>query len=891
MADSVDKVTPGPRSAAYKHALRISEGTRNLGRVQNKTTTWGRLCDKLAEPVRDNITVAQYDALSQKERHERKNMAGWFVGGQFSENRRKNANITSRSLLTYDIDECSMSLYNEIIQPFDGFLSDFEYFVYTTRSHAPEKPRIRIVIPLSRDITAAEFGPLIRIVAFHINPQMDQIDPISFKITQLMFYPNVSRDGEFIPHWNKTPKLLDPDEVLEAWPDNWRDYTRLPQSTRFNDVPHEQGRKVQDPRTKRGLIGAWCRAHTISELIEENWPDRYSPGDPTTDGTVRYSYVPGSTTNGVLVYDDIGVWSHHSSDPIAIGRLVNAWDFERINRFGDLDKGDTVEDFDNDPRKLPSFRAMEDFAQKDADTQLELQKANYDLEAMADDLVEDLEPDELEDAPPGSKVEEASTQIFEERQTEEESAEWRADLEMTKDGIIKSTVHNVVILLENDPRFKGAFAMNELKGRICLLRPIRSKAYNRDSGPIRDKMNGDPITDFHVALTRSIIEAPNGEGKFGWGLKVAETNMHHAVEIVAQRNRFHPFIAYLKALSWDGVPRLRKLLATYFHVGDTLYHEEVGRLSLLAMVTRAHEPGHKFDYMPILEGPQGIRKSTAVATLLPSPSWFGEFHMSHGAKSPKEIVEATRGRAVVELPELAAFMSQKILVESVKALFSTGTDSARLSYRRNEEDFPRQCIFWGTTNNRAYFRDETGNRRFWPIVCTRNIDVDGLARDRDQIWAEVYQEYLYLRRKYPKPKLLRLTLSPEADLVAKQLQGEKMQSSDKDAWSGLIGHWLDTPVPLSRSIPGWCRPDDFGLDHEDAPEDEPRVLRQVVCILDVKRFVLQDESKSGRNTSNDISDILSNRISGWKKDGTARTPSGVQMVWRRVAADDDPSDL
>lgn len=885
--DNIDKVAPG-QSAAYKHGLRISEGTRSLGRVQNRTTTWGRLCEKLSEPIRDNKTVAEYDAMSQRDRHERKNMAGWFVGGQFSENRRKNANITSRSLLTYDIDECSMPLYKESINPFDGYLSDYEHFTYTTRSHMPDKPRIRIVIPLSRDITAAEFGPLIRIVAFGINPQMDQIDPISFKITQLMFYPNVSRDGEFRCNWHhKHTKLLDPDEVFAAWPDNWRDYSRLPHSTRFNDVPHEQGKKVQDPRTKRGLIGAWCRAHTISELIEENWPDRYTPGDPTTDGTVRYSYVPGSTTNGVLVYDDIGAWSHHSSDPIAIGRLVNAWDFERINRFGDLDKGDTVEDFDNDPRKLPSFRAMEDFAQKDADTQLELQKANYDLEAMADDLVSELEPDDLIDGPPGSKVEEVSTQVLEEKETEEKSKEWRVDLEMTKDGIVKSTVHNVVVLLENDPRFKGAFALNEFKGRVCLLRPIRSKAYRRDSGSVRDKMNGDPITDFHVALTRSIIEAPHGEGKFGWGLKVAETNMHQAVDIVAQRNRFHPVRRYVEALAWDGVPRLRKLLATYFHVADTRYHEEVGRQVMVAAMTRIFEPGHKFDFMPILEGPQGIRKSTAVRVLMPSPSWFGEFHMRGGSGlSSKELVENLRGRMFLEFPELAAFMQEKVLTENLKALFSTLTDSTRLSYRRNEEDFPRQCIFWGTTNNRAYFRDETGNRRFWPIVCKRLIDTDGLRRDRDMIWAEVHQEYLWERRCRPAPAELELQLSPEADLIAGRLQGMKMIVTQKDTWRALVEEWLDTPVPASQARPGW-RP--TGGEEDDAPQDEPKVLRQRVTVEDALLFALNEEGRD-RGISTVVANVL-HHVEGWECKGTIHTLRGKQWGWQRIVADDDPSDL
>jgi putative DNA primase/helicase len=213
---------------ARKLRLRFSEGWRNLGRATNKVIAWPKFCERLGTPTIDTLTSEQYHKLSQKDRHERKNQ-GWFVGGTFKDGIRRQSNIEGRSMLCYDIDECSPELFASLTADVaTGYLAEREHFVYTTRSHTPENPRVRVVVPLSREITTGEFGPICRIVAFKIDESMQQIDPVSFRITQLMFLPSRSKDGEFITNW-RHGALLNPDDVLKDWA---RDYDRTTRACR-----------------------------------------------------------------------------------------------------------------------------------------------------------------------------------------------------------------------------------------------------------------------------------------------------------------------------------------------------------------------------------------------------------------------------------------------------------------------------------------------------------------------------------------------------------------------------------------------------------------------------------------------------------------------------------
>ena len=203
------------------------------------------------------------------------------------------------------------------------------------------------------------------------------------------------------------------------------------------------------------------------------------------------------------------------------------------------------------------------------------------------------------------------------------------------------------------------------------------------------------------------------------------------VEDTARRNSFHPVCDYLDALQWDGEPRLDTWLTTYGHADDTPYTRAVGALTLLAAVRRVRQPGCKFDEMPVLESEQGKNKSSALAVLAVREDWFTDDLPLN--QDTQRIIERMAGRWIVEAAELKG--RRKGDVEHLKAFLSRRVDRARLAYGRLPVEVPRQSVIIGTTNSDRYLRDGTGNRRFWPVKVGQ-FDLDGLRRDRDQLWAE-----------------------------------------------------------------------------------------------------------------------------------------------------------
>jgi predicted P-loop ATPase len=207
----------------------------------------------------------------------------------------------------------------------------------------------------------------------------------------------------------------------------------------------------------------------------------------------------------------------------------------------------------------------------------------------------------------------------------------------------------------------------------------------------------------------------------------------------ADRNAFDPLEAYLTGLHWDGVARLDGFLCRYLGAEDTALNAEFGARSLIGAVRRAMQPGTKHDTMLVLEGPQGARKSSAVAALCPNPHWFTD-----GLKldeAAREVIEQSAGKWIVEVAELGGM--RKADVDNLKAMLSRPVDSARLAYGRQKQDRPRRFIMFGTVNHGAngYLKDGTGNRRFW-ICPVGEIDVDAIKRDRDQLWAEAMQRHI-----------------------------------------------------------------------------------------------------------------------------------------------------
>jgi predicted P-loop ATPase len=203
------------------------------------------------------------------------------------------------------------------------------------------------------------------------------------------------------------------------------------------------------------------------------------------------------------------------------------------------------------------------------------------------------------------------------------------------------------------------------------------------------------------------------------------------VQDAARRNSFHPVRDYLDGLSWDGVKRIDRWLIQYGGADDTEYVRAVSALTLVAAVRRIRKPGCKFDEMLVLESPQGHEKSKALAILAVKDSWFSD-DLPLNADSKKSI-EQMRGRWIIEAADMSGM--RKATIEHLKAFLARQIDRARMSYDRLPTEMRRQCIIVGTTNDAIYLKDQTGNRRFWPVKVG-TIDTEALRRDRDQIWAE-----------------------------------------------------------------------------------------------------------------------------------------------------------
>jgi predicted P-loop ATPase len=254
------------------------------------------------------------------------------------------------------------------------------------------------------------------------------------------------------------------------------------------------------------------------------------------------------------------------------------------------------------------------------------------------------------------------------------------------------------------------------------------------------------------------------------GILVSVDIAGQAVQTVSRTRSFHPVRRYLDQLHWDGIERLERWLTNYMGVKDTSYARAVGARWLISAVARIYQPGAKADCCLILEGPQGIRKSTALRTLA------GQFFTDELADlNSKDAALQTRGVWIIELSELDTLARCEIA--AIKAFMSRTSDRFRPPYGKRLIESPRQCVFAGTVNHYDYLKDDSGGRRFWPVQCGR-IDVESLERDRDQLWAEA-------RGKYADGAIWWLETAELVD-AAEQEQGERYE---EDPWTEVIAAW------------------------------------------------------------------------------------------------------
>lgn len=682
----------------YDGSITIATGrSRTETQWKNREMLWSDLVKRLSETTRTGETQEEYRKSTKREQDNIKDVGG-FVGGTLKGGRRKLGNVVWRQIVTLDADFVKGDFWASIEMMFDHACC-----IYSTHSHTPTNPRIRLVIPLTRPITAEEYQAVSRKIAESIG--IDFFDDSTYEPHRLMYWPSTSQDGEFIFEYQDA-QWLDPDEILAMYED-WKDPALWPESSRVQQSRERLADKQGDPYEKPGMVGAFNRTYSIPEAIETFLSDVYRQ---ESDG--RYTYIPGSTSGGLVLYQDGKfAYSHHGTDPIS-GMLVNSFDLIRIHKFGirdeDAKEGTPV-------NRLPSYKAMVEFANKDKNV----------LQKLGEESLEQAEVD------------------FE--KYEDDDLTWLQELSRKKNGTIESTRNNILLILENDPQLKGNIAYDEFAHRPII----------RGTLPWENAEEGNYWHDHDEMALLHYLETVYGIDSVG--------KVQDALGVIIKRHRYHPVKEYLDSLVWDGKKRLETLLIDYLGAEDTEYVRAITRKALTAAVARIYEPGCKFDYMLTLSGPQGIGKSLMLNKL--GKDWFSD---SLSTVQGKEAYEQLQGSWIIEMGELTA--TRKADIEATKHFLSKQEDIFRVAYGRQVSVFPRQCIFIGTTNEREFLRDRTGNRRFWTVDVGEfeskfSVQEDLTSDVVDQIWAEA-------KANYEKGEKLYLTGKLEED-------AKKMQERDR----------------------------------------------------------------------------------------------------------------
>ena len=774
-------------------ALDIALGnSRKTKTWKNKPVLWSELLDRLENTTRTPETVAEYKAMGQTRQSEVKDVGG-FVGGYCNNGSR--SDIRFRSVLCLDADFADGELWDDWC-----LLYGHAAAVYSTHKHTVEKPRLRLVIPLARNVDPDEYQAIGRRVADTLG--MDKFDDTSYQPQRMMYWPSTSQDGAyFFDHVDAA--FLNPDEVLATYHD-WKDISSWPMSSRVADVVKKTAAKQKDPLTKGGLVGAFCRAYTIQEAIEAYVPT-YQPCDEPN----RYTFTEGSAAAGVVIYEDKFAYSHHATDPASM-QLVNAWDLVRLHQFHELDDGI---DPDTAITSRPSYKAMADLAAADERVRVQLVS---DRMAEAD---EDFE--ELQDA--------TDTNVG-------DKPDWRKKLKVTKDGAVASTIENVVVILNGDPDLAGRIALDQMANNIVAL----------DRLPWRSVTGNSQWVDSDDAALRYYLER-----KYGLSGK---DKIFDAVNVVALQNAFHPVKDYLESCEWDRTKRVDTLLVDYMGAEDNEYTRTVTRKVMAAAVARIYRPGCKFDNMLTLRGAQGLGKSSFIGLL--GGQWFSD---TLTTVQGKEALEQIQGVWIMEVGELAGM--RKAEVEAIKLFLSKRSDRYRPAYGRRLQEFPRQCIFIGSTNESQFLRDTTGNRRFW-VVDTPNEPRKDFWEELTPetvrlIWAEAVALY-----KAGEP----LYLSKEMEQVAREVQ-ETYEEENPQV--GIVAEYLDRKLPF-----GWAGMDLYARRQWLESPAEGEVERQTVCSLEIWAEALgQSPDKMDRYAGKDVRDIMA-KIPEWKHKGNAKITAG-----------------
>lgn len=755
-------------------------GSRFEKKWKNKSTPWSSVVEQITKTTRTRETLAEYKKMKKADQDKIKDVGG-FVGGVVKGGRRNIGSVDERYLLTLDADHASAD--------FDpGFEADMTLGCamawYSTHKHTPDSPRLRLVIPMTRPVSADEYQAIGRKVAEAMG--IDAFDDTTYQPHRLMYWPSTANDADFDQGVHDAP-WLDPDEWLAKYSD-WRDVSEWPFSSRQTEAMRKHADKQGDPTEKPGIVGAFCRAYDVRDVVQEFLADQY-----TEAGGERYTYAHGSTAGGVIVYQDGAfLYSHHATDPIS-GQLVNAFDLLRLHKYKVLDIEAGIEET-MPVNKRPSYLAMSDFAKNDKRVKKMIGET---IESAADDF------DELE------------------------GDDWAENLQINSKGGFVANAQNVMLILLHDSNLKKKFMFDEFSHRAVVVEDL----------PWRPKSRGRYWNDTDDAGLRNYLSTRyniTGQGVIS-----------DAWREVVQHNATHPVKDYLRGTAWDGVPRLETMIIDYLGAEDSPYTKAITRKSMVAAVARIMQPGVKFDNVLVMVGAQGLGKSYILKRL--GGDWFSD---SLTTVTGKEAYEQLQGAWIIEMAELSA--TRKAEAEAIKHFISKQEDMFRVSYDRHVSIFPRQCVFFGTTNDDSFLKDRTGNRRFWPLRVgehrpSRCIFTDLSDQEVAQIWAEAVHLY---------DEGAGLWLTAEEERMADEVRGIH---TEEEPLVGVIQKFLETPIP-----DGWEDFDSFDRQqyiHGD--EHDGNNKRTHTCVMEIWVECLRGKESNLKATERREIQSALKKVPGW----------------------------
>lgn len=775
----------------------VGMGARSLT-WRNTEIRWSKMVEKLCTENRTNETYQEYIKAKKEEQSKIKDVGG-YVGGYLSNGKRSPKNVVYRQLITLDIDYA----YNDFWEDFK-MIYNSAAVLHSTHKHCDASPRYRLIMPISREVTADEYVAIARKVAGTLG--IEVFDNTTFETNRLMFWPSSSIDAKYVAEVQDGP-WIDADAVLNSYLD-WRDITLYPTSDKRNSEVKAGVDKQEDPRNKKGIVGFFCKTYSITEVIEKHLSEVYVP----TTIEDRFSYVKGTTSAGLMVYNDLFAFSHHGTDPCS-NKTCNAFDLVRIHLYGHLDDGEV----EKNTYKAKSFAAMDEACRKDPKVLKTIAyenmvSAKYDFNQDYEDGIVPQEVVELEEAA-----------------VAEDDLEWMTKLDANTKGEYLSTASNISKILAHDARLKNIFKQNLFDNKKYIFKSL----------PWRKINSFEPIKDVDYSGVRNYIESI-------YGVSSAQ-KVEDSLKLEFEKNSFHPVKDYLTHLHWDGVKRIDSLLIDFFGATDNVYTMEAIRKTLVGAVARIFNPGCKFDLVLVLVGPQGTMKSTFFKKL--GREWFSDtFFTVQG----KDALEQIQGAWIIEMAELSGM--RKSDVETTKHFISKQEDTFRPAYARTAETYKRQCVIVATTNEDDFLTDASGNRRFNPVKVNKDRVTKDVFGELDPIVDQIWAEAVYMYNKGEK-----LIMSEEAEFIAK---GEQLKHSKVDDRTGIIEHYLETKITEN-----W---DDMEIPvrrlflEGDALTQKGTITRDFVCMAEIWCECLGNEKDTmDRYKTRDINEILKG-LDGWE---------------------------